>query len=88
MITTLIIISLTIFIFIIIFSLERAREKKQEQQKEHEKIREYGEKINQETRNKSKWFILKVSSLDTSFYLKLMNLWANYFKSKFNYPHN
>ena len=48
----LIIIGLAMFIFIIVFSLKRAKEKRQTQQKEHEKIKEYGERINEETRNK------------------------------------
>jgi hypothetical protein len=52
--TALIIIGLTMFIFIIVFNLKRAKEKRQAQQQEHEKIKEYGEKINEETRNKSK----------------------------------
>ena len=50
--TALTIIGLAMFIFIIVFSLKRAKEKKQTQQKEHEKIKEYGERINEETRNK------------------------------------
>ena len=45
------IIGLAMFIFIIVFSLKRAKEKKA-QQEEHEKIKEYGESINEETRNK------------------------------------
>ena len=53
--TALIIIGLAIFIFIIVFSLKRAKEKKQAQQVEQEKIKEYGENINEETRNKDKW---------------------------------
>jgi len=52
--TALIIIGLAMFIFIIVFSLKRAKEKKQSQLKEHEKIKEYGESINEETRNKYK----------------------------------
>ena len=52
--TALIIIGLAMLIFIIVFNLKRAKEKRQAQQKEHEKIKEYGEKINEETRNKSK----------------------------------
>ena len=39
------------FIFIVVFSLKRAKEKAKE---EHEKIKEYGESINEETRNKNK----------------------------------
>ena len=48
----LIIIGLAMFVFIIVFSLKRAKEKKHAQQEEHEKIKEYGESINEETRNK------------------------------------
>ena len=49
--TALTIIGLAMFIFIIVFSLKRAKEKKQAQQEEHQKIKEYGESINKETRN-------------------------------------
>ncbi len=42
------------FIFIIIFSLKRAKNKKKAQQEEHEKIKAYGENINQETRDKNR----------------------------------
>ena len=42
------------FIFIIVFSLKRSKEKRKVQQEEHEKIKEYGESINEETRNKDK----------------------------------
>ena len=49
--TALIIIGLAMFIFIIVFNLKRARDKKKAQQEEHEKIKEYGESINEETRN-------------------------------------
>ena len=48
----LIIIGLAMFVFIIVFSLKRAKEKRKIQQEEHEKIKEYGESINEETRNK------------------------------------
>ena len=50
----LIIIGLAMFIFIIVFSLKRAKEKTKAHQEEHEKIKEYGENINEETRNKYK----------------------------------
>ena len=50
--TALIVIGLAMFIFIIVFSLKRAKEKRKPQKKEHEKIKEYGESINEETRNK------------------------------------
>ena len=52
--TALIIISLAMFTFIVVFTLKRVKEKRQAQQREHEKIKEYGEKINEETRNKTK----------------------------------
>ena len=52
--TALTIIGLAMFVFIIVFSLKRTKEKRQAQQEEHEKIKEYGESINEETRNKSK----------------------------------
>jgi len=53
--TALTIIGLAMFIFIIVFSLKRAKERRKAQQEEHEKIKEYGESINEETRNKNKW---------------------------------
>jgi len=52
--TALIIIGLAMFIFIVVFSLKRAKEKTKAQQEEYEKIKEYGENINEETRNKDK----------------------------------
>ena len=42
------------FIFIAIFTLKLSKEKKKAQQEEHEKIKAYGESINEETRNKNK----------------------------------
>ena len=50
--TALIIIGLAMFIFIVVFSLKRARDKKKAQEEEHKKIKDYGERINAETRNK------------------------------------
>ena len=41
------------FIFIVAFTLKRSKENKT-QQEEHEKIKAYGENINEETRNKDK----------------------------------
>ena len=41
-------------IFVIVFSLKRAKEKRKAWLDEREKIKEYGEKINEETRNKDK----------------------------------
>ncbi len=52
MITALTIVVLTIFIFIVFFSLKRALAKKQAQKEEHEKIKAYGESINEKTRKK------------------------------------
>jgi LPXTG-motif cell wall-anchored protein len=52
--TALTIIGLAMFVFIIVFSLKRSKEKKQTQQQEHQKIKEYGKSINEETRNKYK----------------------------------
>ena len=52
--TALIIIGLAMFIFIVVFTLKRSKEKRKIQQEEHEKIKEYGESINEETRNKDK----------------------------------
>ena len=52
--TALIIIGLAMFIFIIVLSLKRAKEKRKALQEEHEKIKEYGESINEETRNNDK----------------------------------
>ena len=52
--TALTIIGLAMFIFIVVFSLKRVRDKMKAQQEEHGKIKEYGESINEETRNKNK----------------------------------
>ena len=52
--TALTIIGLAMFIFIVVFTLKRTKDKKKAQQEEHEKIKEYGESINEETRNKNK----------------------------------
>ena len=52
--TALTIIGLAMFIFIIVFSLKRAKEKRKARLEEREKIKAYGEKINEETRNKDK----------------------------------
>ena len=50
--TALTIFGLTMFIFIVFFTLKRAKDKKKAQEEEHKKIKEYGESINQETRDK------------------------------------
>ena len=49
----LVIIGLSILIFIIIFNLKRAKEKRKFWKEEREKIKAYGEKINNKTRNKN-----------------------------------
>ena len=50
--TAIVIIGLAMLIFVIVFSLKRAKEKRKAWLDEREKIKEYGEKINEETRNK------------------------------------
>ena len=50
--TAIVIIGLAMLIFVIVFSLKRAKEKRKVWETEREKIKEYGEKINEETRNK------------------------------------
>jgi len=52
--TALTIIGLAMFIFIIVFSLKRAKEKRKAWLEEREKIKAYGEEINEETRNRNK----------------------------------
>jgi hypothetical protein len=52
--TAIIIIGLAMLIFLIVFSLKRAKEKRQASETERKKIKEYVEKINEETRNKNK----------------------------------
>ena len=52
--TAIVIICLAMLIFVIVFSLKRAKEKKEAWLAEREKIKEYGEKINEETRNRDK----------------------------------
>ena len=51
--TAIVIIGLAMLIFVIVFSLKRAKEKKEAWLAEREKIKEYGEKINEETRNRN-----------------------------------
>ena len=50
--TAIVIIGLAMLIFLVVFSLKRAKEKRKAQEVERDKIKEYGEKINEETRNK------------------------------------
>ena len=52
--TAIVIIGLAMLIFVIVFSLKRAKEKRKAWLEEREKIKEYGESINEETRNKNK----------------------------------
>ena len=52
--TAIVIIGLAMLIFVIVFSLKRAKEKRKAWEAEREKIKEYGEKINEETRNRDK----------------------------------
>ena len=50
----LVIIGLSMLIFLVVFYLKRAKEKRKARLEEREKIKEYGESINEETRNKNK----------------------------------
>ena len=52
--TALTIIGLSMLIFLVVFYLKRAKEKREAWLAEREKIKEYGEKINEETRNRDK----------------------------------
>ena len=52
--TALVIIGLSMLIFLVVFYLKRAKEKRKAWLEEREKIKEYGEKINEETRNRDK----------------------------------
>ena len=52
--TALVIIGLSMLIFLVVFYLKRAKEKRKAWLEEREKIKEYGESINEETRNKNK----------------------------------
>ena len=55
--TALTIIGLSMLIFLVVFYLKRAKEKRKAWLEEREKIKAYGEEINEETRNKNKWKI-------------------------------
>ena len=58
--TAIVIIGLAMLIFVIVFSLKRAKEKRKAWLEEREKIKAYGEEINEETRNKKKeWTSIK-----------------------------
>ena len=52
--TALVIIGLAMLIFVIVFYLKRAKEKRKARLEEREKIKAYGEEINEETRNRNK----------------------------------
>ena len=52
--TALVIIGLSMLIFLVVFYLKRAKEKREALLTEREKIKAYGENINEETRNRNK----------------------------------
>ena len=52
--TALVIIGLSMLIFLVVFYLKRAKEKRKAWLEEREKIKEYGESINEETRNRNR----------------------------------
>ena len=52
--TALVIIGLSMLIFVVVFYLKRTKEKRKAWLEEREKIKVYGEKINEETRNRDK----------------------------------
>ena len=52
--TALTIIGLSMLIFLVVFYLKRAKEKRKAWLEEREKIKTYGEEINEETRNRNK----------------------------------
>ena len=52
--TVLTIIGLSMLIFLVVFYLKRAKEKRKAWQEEQEKIRAYGNAINEKTRTKNK----------------------------------
>ena len=52
--TAITIIGLSMLIILVVFYLKRAKEKRKAWEEEREKIKEYGENINEETRNKNK----------------------------------
>ena len=58
--TALVIIGLSKLIFLVVFYLKRTKEKRKAWLEEREKIKAYGEKINEETRNKkNEWTSIK-----------------------------
>ena len=52
MLKAILVIGLSMLIFLVVFYLKRVKEKRKAWLEEREKIKEYGEKINEETRNK------------------------------------
>ncbi|MDP7194742.1 MAG: hypothetical protein QF864_00945 [SAR202 cluster bacterium] len=52
--TAIVIIGLSMLIFLVVFYLKWATDKRKAWLEEREKIKAYGEEINEETRNKSK----------------------------------
>ena len=52
--TAIVIIGLSMMIILVVFYLKRAKEKRKAWPEEREKIKAYGEEINEETRNKDK----------------------------------
>ena len=52
--TALVIIGLSMLIFLVVFYLKRAKEKRKASKEEQEKIKTYGEEINEETRNRNR----------------------------------
>ena len=52
--TALVIIGLSMLIFLVVFYLKRAKEKRKAWLEEREKIKAYGEEINEETRTRHK----------------------------------
>ena len=52
MLNAILVIGLSMLIFLVVFYLKRVKEKKKAWGAEREKIKEYGEKINEETRNR------------------------------------
>jgi len=60
MTTAIVIIGLAMLIFLVVFYLKRAKEKRKAWLEEREKIKAYGEEINEETRNKkNEWTSIK-----------------------------
>ena len=49
-----VIIGLAMLIFLVVFYLKRGKEKREAWLEEREKIKAYGEEINEETRNRNK----------------------------------